>query len=73
MQKFIYKGLVPLSTLVKAKVSGEVAYRLYPASETEFFYRVADAQIKFVKNEQGQVERLVLHQNGRDIPARKVK
>lgn len=56
-----------------AQLTGQGAYRIYPSSETEFFYRVVDAQITFVKNEKGEVEKLVLHQNGRDLPAKKIK
>jgi|SRR5579871_551644 len=54
-----------------AQLTDQRAYRLHPSSETEFFYRVADAQITFCKNDQGAVEKLILHQNGQDQPAKK--
>jgi CubicO group peptidase (beta-lactamase class C family) len=42
-------------------------FPIFAESETMFFYRIADAQIEFVKNEKGEITGLVLHQNGRDI------
>lgn len=53
--------------------SGQPKSEIFPSSETEFFLKVVDAQITFVKNEQGQVTQLILHQNGQNIPARKIK
>ncbi len=55
-----------------AQLTGQGKYRLYPASETSFFYRIVDAQVTFVKASSGKVEKLILHQNGRDLPANKV-
>ncbi len=45
---------------------------VYAESETSFFLKVVDAQVRFVK-EGGRVTSLVLHQNGQDTPGRKVK
>lgn len=42
-------------------------------SENEYFYRVVDAKITFVKDDTGKVIKLVLHQQGQDMPATKVK
>jgi CubicO group peptidase (beta-lactamase class C family) len=53
--------------------SGQPKSEIFPSSETEFFLKVVDAQITFVKNEQGQVTQLILHQNGQNMPARKIK
>lgn len=53
--------------------TGQSKNQLYPKSETEFFLKVVDAQVTFVKNEQGQVTQLVLHQNGRTRPAKKIR
>jgi len=46
---------------------------VYPESETKFFYTIVDAQLTFVKDEAGVVSHLVLHQNGIDQKAKKVK
>ena len=56
-----------------AQPTGQSKNELFPTSETEFFLKVVDAQVTFVKNEQGQVGQLILHQNGRNMPAKKIR
>ena len=56
-----------------AQTTGQAKAEIFPSSETEYFSRRVDVQIKFVKNEQGQVTGMVIVQNGRNIPARKIK
>jgi D-alanyl-D-alanine-carboxypeptidase/D-alanyl-D-alanine-endopeptidase len=56
-----------------AQLTGQNKYRLFPESETKFFYRVVDAQITFVKDDQGKATKLVLHQNGVDQTAVRVE
>lgn len=51
----------------------QAAVEVFPASETEYFSRGSDTQIKFVTNEQGQVTGLVIVKNGRNHPAKKIK
>ncbi len=55
------------------QATGQPSAEVFPASETEFFSRRVDVQIKFVKNEQGQVTSLIIVQNGRNLPAKKIK
>ncbi len=52
-----------------AQATNQPALRIYPESETEFFYRAVDARITFVKDKQGEISKLILHQNGLDLPA----
>jgi hypothetical protein len=51
---------------LSAQLTGQGAAEIYPESETEFFFRVVDAQIRFQKDSQGRVNALVLSQLGRD-------
>jgi serine-type D-Ala-D-Ala carboxypeptidase/endopeptidase len=51
-----------------AKATGQAKYQVFPSSTTEFFYKVVDAQLSFQKDKDGKVSKLVLHQNGRDLP-----
>ncbi len=37
---------------------------IYAESETEFFYKAINSQIKFFTNERGEVTRIILHKNG---------
>jgi D-alanyl-D-alanine-carboxypeptidase/D-alanyl-D-alanine-endopeptidase len=53
--------------------TGQSKVPVYAESETEFFLKVVDAQISFVKDPSGAVTGLVLHQNGQDQPGKKVK
>ena len=53
--------------------TGQPKAELYPTSATEFFLTVVEARITFVRNEQGVVTQLILHQNGRNMPAKKIR
>jgi CubicO group peptidase (beta-lactamase class C family) len=55
-----------------AQLSGQPKLEAFPESETEFFYKVVDAQLSFVKDEAGQAKRLVLHQNGMHLKAERL-
>jgi CubicO group peptidase (beta-lactamase class C family) len=52
-----------------AKLTGQQSFRIFPESETKFFYKAVDAQITFELDPAGAVTRLILHQNGKDQPA----
>ncbi len=56
-----------------AQLTGQSYLEIFPESETEFFYKVVDAQITFVKDDQGRVTELILHQNGRNQKAARIK
>jgi hypothetical protein len=56
-----------------AQLTGQGKIALFAESEKDFFFKVANAQVTFVKDDKGQVTHLVLHQNGRDQPAQKIK
>ena len=46
---------------------------IFPESDTEFFAKVVDAQITFVKDSSGKAVKLILHQNGLDLGAPRLK
>lgn len=50
------------------QATGQEKFPVYAKSETEFFYKVVDAQLTFERDKDGKVTRLVLHQNGADMP-----
>jgi CubicO group peptidase (beta-lactamase class C family) len=52
--------------------TGVTEAELLPESETRFFRRDVDLQITFYRDDQNRVERLVIHQDGSEFPARKV-
>jgi hypothetical protein len=41
-------------------------------SETDFFARTVDAQISFMRPEGGAAPSLILHQNGKDMPGKRL-
>jgi CubicO group peptidase (beta-lactamase class C family) len=53
--------------------TGQGKFPLFAESETEFFLRVANAQITFMQNDAGEVTSLLLRQDGRERPAAKVR
>jgi uncharacterized damage-inducible protein DinB len=52
---------------------GQPAGRLWPASQTEFFFKEIAATISFVVDASGKVTGLVLHNNGEDRTGTKIK
>lgn len=55
-----------------AQATGQQKVELFPESETEFFLKVANAQVTFELDEKGAVTGLILHQGGQDIRAERV-
>jgi CubicO group peptidase (beta-lactamase class C family) len=55
-----------------AQATWQEKFQIFPESPTKFFYKVVDAQITFVEEDDGKVKKLVLRQHGRDLPAVRV-
>ena len=53
--------------------TGQPKFRLWPETEVDFFLKEVDAQLTFIRDADGTVSGLVLHQNGQNMPATKVK
>lgn len=79
LERYVGKYLMPPATVVTitrkddrlyAQLPGQPRLRIFPRSETAFFYKAVNAQIDFTA---GPLARLMLHQNGRDIPALRMK
>lgn len=56
-----------------AQLTGQPSFPVFASAKDRFFYKVVDAQIDFVRGEDGKVEALVLHQNGKDLRAPRTK
>ena len=54
------------------QATGQQRFEIYPESQTKFYYKVVNAQIEFVK-EEGKISKLILYQNGREMPALKIE
>jgi len=55
------------------QVTGQSRLPVYAESETDFFYKIVDAQVTFVRDTGGQVTGLIVHQGGRDTPGKKTR
>jgi CubicO group peptidase (beta-lactamase class C family) len=49
-----------------AQARNQPKFPIFAESPTEFFLKVVDAQIEFIKNDKGEVTAMILHQGGRD-------
>lgn len=57
-----------------AQATGQPKVPLFASAEREFFYKVVDAQITFeAADTEGMASAAVLHQNGRDMPGKRIK
>ncbi len=56
-----------------AQATGQPEAEIYPESEIKFFLKVVDVQMTFIKDDEGKVTQLILHQGGKDQAAKKVK
>jgi CubicO group peptidase (beta-lactamase class C family) len=56
-----------------AQATGQTKNELFAEGEKDYFLKVVDAQITFEVNADGVAKQLVLHQGGRDIPAKRVE
>src|SRR6185295_14295041 len=52
-----------------ARLTGQPFFPVFASAKDEFFYKMVDAQLSFHRDASGKIDRLTLHQNGRDIPA----
>ncbi len=54
-----------------AQITGQPSYPVFAEAVGEFFYKVVDAQLSFGTDSSGAVTGLVLHQGGRNMPAKR--
>jgi CubicO group peptidase (beta-lactamase class C family) len=55
-----------------SQITGQPAYEVFPSGPLEVFWKVVEAQASFTPGPDGHATGLVLHQNGRDLPAPRV-
>ncbi|WP_232827366.1 serine hydrolase [Winogradskyella aurantiaca] len=53
--------------------TGQGAFELFASAKDEFFLKAVEASASFQRNEAGEITGFILHQNGQDIPATKMK
>jgi D-alanyl-D-alanine-carboxypeptidase/D-alanyl-D-alanine-endopeptidase len=55
-----------------SRATGQAAVEYFRQGTDSFFLRVVDAAIMFTRGKDGEVDGLVLHQNGRQVPGKKL-
>ncbi|HEX6639260.1 MAG TPA: M56 family metallopeptidase [Steroidobacteraceae bacterium] len=51
-----------------ARLTGQPTFEIFPESETEFFWKIVDAQLTFALDGSGVVQSATLHQHGQNMP-----
>ena len=57
---------------LKAQLTGQPAFPVYPSAKDEFYYTVVDAQLSFERGADGKIDALILHQNGANRTAKRL-
>ncbi len=55
-----------------ATPTGQGTAALFAETDNLFFLKVVDAEVEFVKGGDGKIEKMVLYQNGQQIPGKKI-
>jgi CubicO group peptidase (beta-lactamase class C family) len=58
---------------LKGQPTGQPEVEMFAESATKFFLKVVDAQVEFIKDTTGKVEKMILFQNGREMPGKKIR
>jgi len=58
---------------IYAQLTGQPRFDIYPKSSTDYYWKVVDAQVTFVKGLDGKVTNAIHHQNGGTIQAPKIE
>lgn len=56
-----------------AQATGQNKFEVFAEKEDMFFLKVVEAKVKFIKDEKGIVNKLILYQNGQEVPGLKIK
>jgi hypothetical protein len=56
-----------------AQMTGYLKFEIFPKSETAFFWKITNAQIEFVKDDEGKVSKAILNQAGKKIEGPKIR
>jgi CubicO group peptidase (beta-lactamase class C family) len=54
------------------QLTGQQRFRLYPTSDSTYRITIVDAQLEFHRDPSGRATEVVLHQGGRDSPAKRI-
>lgn len=55
------------------QATGQPKFEVFAYGQRDFFYKVVDAQLTFDAGTDGQATRVILHQNGHDVPGQRLR
>ena len=58
---------------LKARATGQPQFQLFAERENYFFLKAVDAQVEFIKDSTGKVEKMILYQGGGRTEGKKIK
>ena len=68
----MYMTIAHADGRLTCQLTGQPQVRIYAQTETDYFFKAADARIKFRRGKSGQITGLVLRQNGKETSALKI-
>jgi len=75
--KYDYSGAIMTITKESERLFAQLAtqpkFEIFPRAEDEFFWKVTDAQVTFVRDEKGEVTHAIHHQGGNELKALRIK
>jgi CubicO group peptidase (beta-lactamase class C family) len=74
--EIMHAGVLTVTTeadKLYAQLSGQPKFEIFPLSDTEFFWKVVDARIKFMKDDKGEINEAVIFQGGQELKGKKLK
>lgn len=74
--EIMFAGVLTVSTeddKLYAQLSGQQKFQIFPLSDTEFFWKIVDAKVKFIKDEKGQAKQAIIYQNGQELKGDRLK
>ena len=58
---------------IYAQLTGQPKFDIFPKSATDYYWKVVNAQVTFIKDASGKVIKAIHHQNGVTIDAPKIQ
>jgi len=55
-----------------AQATGQPVFEIFAKSDLRFFLKVVEAEIEFVPNDKGEINKMILHQGGRSTPGERM-
>jgi len=71
------RGAVLIVTLennnLYAQLTGQTRFQIFPASENEFYWKIVEASVKFIRDNNGKVTHAIHNQGGLQFEAKKLE